>query len=130
MGLYNFKEQFVEPIVSGLKRQTIRAERRYPDKPGNTMHLYTGLRTKHVHLIGTAICTSVDPVEIWDHLSPDDPAGIKVFHGELSPVQRDAFAYSDGFKDWAEMLQFWRALPRFHGRGFYGAVYRWEKLII
>ena len=41
MGLYNFKSQFVPAILSGTKTHTIRAVRANPDKPGNTLHLYT-----------------------------------------------------------------------------------------
>ena len=46
MGLYGFKALFVEPIRSGIKTHTIRGFRKFPDKPGNTLHLYTGLRTR------------------------------------------------------------------------------------
>ena len=46
MGLYNFRERFAPFILSGKKTHTIRAVRIHPDKPGNILYLYTGLRTK------------------------------------------------------------------------------------
>ena len=43
----NFKQQFIPPILSGAKRQTIRAiGRRRHAIPGETLQLYTGMRTK------------------------------------------------------------------------------------
>jgi len=47
MGLCNFKPRFVEPILSGEKTRKIRAPRKgHQDQPGDTMHLYPGLRQK------------------------------------------------------------------------------------
>jgi len=46
VGLYNFRERFAPFILSGKKTHTIRAVRIHPDKPGNILYLYTGLRTK------------------------------------------------------------------------------------
>lgn len=56
MGLYNFQERFSAAILAGEKRHTIRAIRANPDEPGDTMHLYTGLRTKNSRLLGRASC--------------------------------------------------------------------------
>lgn len=64
MGLYNFKEQFVPFILSGAKTHTIRAVRRHPDKPGNTLYLYTGLRTKKAKLLMCVDCVKVERIEI------------------------------------------------------------------
>ena len=51
MGLYNFQARFVPFILNGAKTHTIRAIRTNPDKPGNTLHLYTGLRQKGARLL-------------------------------------------------------------------------------
>lgn len=51
MGLYNFQERFVAAILAREKRHTIRGLRAHPDEPGDTMHLYTGLRTKKSRLL-------------------------------------------------------------------------------
>ena len=64
MGLYNFKAQFVPFIKAGSKKHTIRAARRYPAKPGETLHLYTGLRTKKAKLIKRVECVKVEQIKI------------------------------------------------------------------
>ena len=42
----NFSAQFAPAVEDGTKRQTIRAMRKVPIKLDNTLHLFTGLRTK------------------------------------------------------------------------------------
>lgn len=42
----NFSAQFAGPVADGSKRQTIRAMRKNPIKLDDTLHLFTGLRTK------------------------------------------------------------------------------------
>jgi hypothetical protein len=49
--------------LSGAKRQTVRAFKR-PVKQGETLHLYTGLRTRLAKKIMTAVCLSVSSVRI------------------------------------------------------------------
>lgn len=56
MGLYNFKERFITHILDGSKTHTIRPERSRPDKPGDTLHLYTGLRHKGAQLLMRVPC--------------------------------------------------------------------------
>lgn len=65
MGLYNFKKQFVPYVLDGSKTHTIRAERKHQDKPGNTMHHYYGLRTKHCEFLLRAPCVKVQPIGIY-----------------------------------------------------------------
>ena len=53
MVAYSLKPRFIPPILSGAKRQTIRAiSRRRHAIPGETLQLYTGMRTKQCRLIG------------------------------------------------------------------------------
>ncbi len=47
MPAYSFKERFVPFILDGTKTQTVRSRRRHPAKPGDTLYLYSGLRTKY-----------------------------------------------------------------------------------
>lgn len=128
MVAYSFKRQFVTPIRVGLgmpiaaglpmpegenytpKCQTIRAlGRRRHARPGETVQLYTGMRTKHCRKIGDAKCVRVDPIHIYlgsNRIaiaigSPD----AQVFD---RTAQLDAFAQRDGFADWADMREFWR----------------------
>lgn len=64
MGLYNFQARFVPFILAGAKTHTIRAVRANPDKPGNTLHLYTGLRHKGARLLMRVPCVKVEEIEI------------------------------------------------------------------
>lgn len=114
MVAYSFQRQFIAPIVSGRKRQTIRARRKRHARKGEALQLYTAMRTKNCRLIGRAICASVEGVRLdfvknsvawWalDAEGPDD-AGIYTSRADL-----DHFAQQDGFKNWAEMRAFWDA---------------------
>lgn len=101
MGLYNFQPRFVPRIEIGLihpddpraKTHTIRAPRKggREDKPGNKMHLYTGLRQKGAYRIearakdAPPVCVCVESVVIWGgphwpHRGHRDDEG---FHGEV-----------------------------------------------
>lgn len=129
MTAYSFKRRFVVPISLGLGRayalddiegdiivasrpklQTIRAVgRRRHARPGETLQLYTGMRTKQCFKIGDGQCVRVDPIRI--HVeggrisicpgTPDERTFDKT-------VELDAFAQRDGFADWADMREFWR----------------------
>lgn len=134
---------FVSPIRRGLvsaypderglrpKRQTIRRRgKRRHARPGETLQLYTGMRTKKCQLIGRARCTDVRDIHIafrkarrgardWVKISGeekiDDPSGL------------NKFAHADGFFDWMELRQFWRL----HHKGvedFDGVIIRWKPL--
>lgn len=103
MVAYSFKERFVAPIQDNMKRQTIRKPRlgrgRHA-RPGDDLQLYTAMRTKYCTLIGRAVCTIVVPVRL------DFEINNLTIEGELDG-QRDRFARSDGFANWAEMRVFW-----------------------
>lgn len=120
MGLYNFQPRFAPMILSGRKTHTIRALRANPDKPGNTLHLYTGLRHKGACLLMRVLCVKVEEVHIrlvngWD-------ASIAVNMIDLDDSEREALARRDGFRDFAEMMQFWKErLP------FRGHIIHWRK---
>jgi len=102
MGLYNFKERFVEKIRAGTKRQTIRAVRRHADRAGSTLYLYVGLRTKEARAIGRWVCTSVSSIRITGE------GEVFVDENRLGEDEREALAREDGFESFAEMLAFWR----------------------
>ena len=126
MVAYNFDPQFVPYIRKGNKRQTIRAERAGRSRharPGEAMQLYQGMRTEHCRLIAQPLCEVVWPVQL------DLDAGVVILphvkHTALDDL--DAFAWSDGFCDWAAMTMFWR------GRHpgvllFSGVLIRWEPI--
>lgn len=115
MGLYNFKPRFEEPILSGRKRHTIRAERKYPDKPGDTMHLYIGLRHPGARLLMRAPCVKVEPITI-SYLKTVIVAGVRLDSSEC-----EALAKADGFRNFAEMMSFWDGR-----RPFSGFIFHWD----
>jgi hypothetical protein len=123
MGLYNFQERFVPKILSGEKQHTIRAVRANPDKPGNTLHLYTGLRQKGARLLMRVPCIAVEEIEIdaCGHECNCDP--LVVIDGtELDEKEMEALAVRDGFDNFAEMMKFWDGrLP------FRGHIIHWRK---
>lgn len=115
MGLYNFQRRFEPLILSGQKQQTFRGERKYPDIPGDTMHLYVDLRQPTARLLGRPPCIERIPGRI---LSPEIVFldGVMVGWNDLQD-----FARLDGFDDWPEMFNFFESrLP------FVGDVYRWD----
>lgn len=119
MGLYNFQKRFVPAILSGRKKQTIRARRRYRDKPGNICHLYTGLRVKgKTRLLLRSPCVKVEEIEIiGDEANPT----VIIDGRELDKDERERLAFCDGFESFSEMAAFWKGrLP------FLGDVTHWK----
>lgn len=53
MVAYSFHPRFVDAILGGTKRQTIRMHRRRHARPGEEMQLYAGMRTRHCRLVKT-----------------------------------------------------------------------------
>lgn len=94
MPAYSFKEQFCEPVEEGSKLHTVRAIRvgktRHA-KPGETVYLYFGMRTKWCRKLAEGTCTRVQNITIgtW---------GIKIDGQDLYWAERDRFAWSDGFR--------------------------------
>jgi len=101
MPAYNFKSQFVPLVESGVKKQTIRPTRKHPTRPGKTLQLYTGMRTKKCRLLRTETCTHVKPVQIY--------ATCIVIDGKiLSQGEAWQLAEADGFKTLADFYDFFR----------------------
>lgn len=121
MGLYNFKERFVARILDGSKTHTIRPERARADKPGNTLHLYTGLRHKGARLLMRVPCVKVEEIRMEHHPERflDDDAvlfsvtidGVVLDRGEC-----EAFARCDGFENFDDMMEFWTNRLPFRGQ--------------
>lgn len=121
MVAYSFNKRFIDPIRVGLsrvslsfdcppKRQTIRAigKRRHA-RPGETLQLYHGMRTRQCVKIGDARCVNVVGIRIHVNggrvvIAP----GTREENVFDKTVQLDAFAQRDGFADWPDMQAFWR----------------------
>ena len=118
MGLYNFQARFVPFILDGRKTHTIRAVRAHPDKPGNTLHLYTGLRTKKAKLLMRVPCVNVEDILI-DRFGLKANRGrvvIRIDDAELDRTEMNALARRDGFANLGEMMDFWRGRLPFRGQ--------------
>lgn len=127
MVAFNFQKRFVPKILDGTKTQTFRRTERC--KVGDTMHLYTGQRTKDCVLILEKVCVAVccgiiryDQVTMnleVSNTSGDLKRDAVIYIGESLNI----FARVDGFDDHNQMLQF------FDGKGikfpFRGWLHRW-----
>lgn len=118
MGIYNFEAQFVPKLLAGEKTHTIRATRVHPDKPGNTLHLYTGLRHKGARLLMRVRCTRIETIEI----NANTTYMVSVDGVPLDYSEREQLAKRDGFLGWDNVLSFWEGrLP------FKGHIIHWKK---
>jgi hypothetical protein len=116
--LLGFQKQFVPLILSGEKKQTIRAIRKRSFKIGDPLQLYTGLRTKNCMKLGDAMCASANDIEIrgskgCSTLQPDAKYW-NVYHSHILIDGRyipwkSIFSQEDGFgiyKPFDKLLDF------------------------
>ena len=118
MPALNFKKRFAPDVAFFRKRQTIRAERkdgRNP-RPGDTLYLFTGQRTKSCQRLGAAICESVEEILIF-------PNSKIVLAGKLlNDKEKDKLAVDDGFHDFPEFMDFFR---KEHDLPLWGLLIKW-----
>ena len=115
MPALNFQKRIVSKILSGEKRQTIRAKRKNPIKVNDTLRLWTGQRTKRAkHLIDVQ-CGDILDIEITENEIIINDISII---GEL----KDITAQADGFKDWYDMKEWFEKI---HGLPFKGNLIVW-----
>lgn len=119
MPAYSFKERFIPLIKSGEKKQTIRGFRRHQAKPGDTLYLYYGMRTKHCMKIMETVCTHVNVIEIGKN------GGVFLSHRRkgLEKQQKEQLAIADGFPDFNTMLRWWKQT---HSLPFKGNIIYWK----
>jgi hypothetical protein len=113
MGLYNFKSRFAPRILDGSKTHTIRPLRAIADKPGNTLHLYTGLRTKSARLLMRVPCARIEAIEI---IQVDGHPYIFIEGIGLDHSEKEAFARRDGFENFDDFMSFWNGRLPFKGQ--------------
>ena len=109
----NFKPEFAEKIRTGRKTTTIRQKNRY--REGQTLQLYTGLRTKSRRKIADAVCLGVHPIT----LTRDGWMGVDL------PVELGNLVELEGFDSW-EAMRDW--FLRQHGLPFEGYLIRRERI--
>lgn len=129
MGLYDFKPRFVPFIKAGTKRHTIRSIRKYPDKVGNTVHCYCGLRTKKAKLIGRFECVKIERIFI-EILGPmpalirEKDISVTIDGTLLSESEKEQLARADGFESFRDMTFFWTT-PK-NRLPFRGQIIHWK----
>jgi len=115
MPVLGFKQHFKKAIISGEKRQTIRKQWKRPIKPGDTLFLSVGMRTKNYQRLKEAECSSITPVTIRASSVTLDSKDLNA--GEIEEFAKlDGFSTSQAFYDFFEEN---RGLP------FDGVVIEW-----
>ncbi len=126
MPALNFSEKFAPLVESGEKRQTIRKLRKdgRDPKPGDTLYLYTGMRTKKCRKIGEAECLLVEPVQINSRIAVINGC-VLIYDPSCSydSLDMDSLAKADGFVNWKELADWFEKI---HGLAFHGLLIRWE----
>jgi hypothetical protein len=112
MPAYSFQERFVPFVKDGSKPHTIRARRRSFAKPGDTLYLYYGMRTKHCTKLREEVCSKAKTifikkngaVIIYDDRLDDYQVDL-LRNGKypkmgmkLSDFNKDQLAWRDGFR--------------------------------
>jgi len=122
MPALNFSKQFADAVASGKKTQTIRKHRKdRPIKAGDTLYLYTGMRTKDCRKLEEVICTRISHIVLTEQ---DISLGNTLGGVFCSKSECRAFARDDGF----DSLDDFRAWFRDHySLPFYGVVIGWDK---
>jgi hypothetical protein len=135
MVAYSFRGRFVDAIRAGIssvslsfdpppKRQTIRAiGRKRHARPGETLQLYHGQRTRNCFKIGEGRCVSVEEIRLYIHAEWIELRGVLL----KGSIALDKFAVLDGFADWSDMRAFW--LEEHEGKQlgpFVGLLIKWE----
>jgi hypothetical protein len=123
MVAYNFHPMFVTPIVSYRKRRTIRKNgKRRHARPGESIQLYTGMRTQNCCKIVVIDPICVDVSKISIEVGMEMVERIKI-NGHAIVETTDDFARGDGFSGANDMHRFWL---QFFGPGvFEGSVISW-----
>lgn len=118
MPLLDFKKQFADAVESGEKRCTIRAYRKdgRDPKPGDTLYLYTGLRTKSCRKLKVCKCKSVTKLRIGD-----DFVQKEILRG-LFFMNSTKIAHLDGFDNKKDFFDFFK---KTHGLPFRGLLIEW-----
>lgn len=114
--LLGFKKQFVEPILVESKGLTLRTPRKVRPKIGETLYMYTGLRTNNCeHITSKYTLKSIQDVRLTIRKCQSFGKNFNVHKSYkihvyvdgklLTKKQLEVLAVLDGFaslKDWAE----------------------------
>lgn len=120
MPALNFKKQFAPAVESWEKLQTIRARRKdgRDPKAGQTLYLYTGMRTKVCRKLGETTCKEVIPITIESDLYTIIGTKSLDTHDEVALAKADGFDDLSGFYDFFDKT---------HGLPFHGLLIKWDR---
>jgi hypothetical protein len=126
MPLYNFKVRFADAVATGQKCQTIRKRRRGDRDPkvGDTLYLYTGIRTKRARKLRQAITTRVRPIRIDARMQEGALQPLVTLDDDVLTIDDvRMLANKDGFRDAREFLSWFEEV---HGLPFAGILIEWQ----
>lgn len=109
--LLGFKKLFKQPILDGTKKFTIRERRKIEPKIGETLYMYTGLRTKDCEKISDEHkLVSIQIVDLIvikgnGHITVDVAVDARI----LSDEEIEHFVVADGFTDPIDFAEYWLA---------------------
>ena len=101
--LLNFKKQFAQAVEDGSKLQTVRQHRKDGKRiqPGDTLKLYTGLRTRGARLLRVSTAERVMSFQL--HAQSRQ----LIIDGRLLDItEKSDFARADGFASFSAMADF------------------------
>ncbi len=128
MPAFGYQQRFVQSIAQGVKRQTIRAERkdgRPPCKPGDRLSHWQHWRTAgRTHRIATGRCTLCAPITI-ERAAEEGGGGprVTIRNRALRPHEIERLARDDAFHSTEDFLDFFEEM---HGLPFAGWIIKWE----
>lgn len=105
MPALNFQKQFAAKVEDGSKPHTFRVEgKRRPPRVGETLSLYTGMRTKGCRLIKRVPCVAVQRMTCKLVKWHAGRCVLKIDGAYRTLAQKEAFAIADGFESWAAFV--------------------------
>lgn len=109
--LLGFKPRFVEPILIGTKVFTMRNKRKVEPKIGETLYMYTGLRTSHTKKItDKEKLMSIQTAHVSIEVNPSKfSLVVKVDGRTLTEDEITDFVVYDGFEDREDFIKYWCA---------------------
>lgn len=127
--ILSFKQQFVQKILTGTKKQTIRADPKGRWKEGMAIQFWSGSprQPKTSYEFKKGVVSSVVEIEIdFDYTESPNKMACKIAYGKfiktvlLTKTQLTSFAMADGFESFEEFKAF------FGGKYFKGVLIKWD----
>lgn len=117
MPALSFQKQFGPDIRSGKKRQTVRRKWKRPIKVGDSLFLFTGMRTKRCFRLMSTACTQIQIIRVGQF------SDITIDGETLDEKAAHKFAKADGFLCWEDLVDW---LDHYYDLPFEGVVIHWR----